>query len=156
MKISKKQVFIGIISIIIFLSALILCILDWALPLNIYVHPTLTFLLVIFGGFGLMAFIFAVCKKSPWFFFCSALLLGPALLYIIINYLEWWIAMLSMVVFWIICVVLSVTICGNKTEAVAENASPDYKDYKQRKQEKEEKEAAIEEQPLPEIKSFKK
>ena len=156
MKVSKKSITLGIISLIIVLASITLCILDWAIPLNIFIHPVLTLLLVAFAGFGLLTLVLAFSKKSPWFFFASALLMGPAVLYVTIMYLDWWISLIIMLAVWAVWGILSVIVCGNKTEAIAENESPDYKDYEERRREKELEEAMNPAEPIPQIKSFKK
>ena len=71
------------------------------------------------------------------------------------QYIIWWVALVILVVTVMIFPVISIIVCGNKTEDIALNKSEDYKNYEQRKAEKEAEEAAKEPEPLPEIKSFK-
>ncbi len=154
MKRSKGSMIALCVSLFIVLGALAFMICDWALPLNVWTHPILNFLMVLCVGFGVMAFTFAIAKKSPWFFFLSAILLALVGLYITIQYLEWWISIIIFVVVFVVFALFSLIVAGNKTENIAINESSDYKDYKQRKAEKEEMEKS-EEPIVPEIKSFK-
>ena len=154
MKRSKGSMISLCISLLIVLGALAFMICDWALHLNVWTHPILNFLMVLCIGFGVMAFAFAIAKKSPWFFFLSAILLALVGLYITIQYLEWWLSIIIFVVVFVVFALFSLIVAGNKTENIAINESSDYKNYKQRKAEKEEMEKS-EEPIVPEIKSFK-
>lgn len=154
----KLKTVVGISSIAIVVLALTFMIVDWAVPLNLFTHPVLNFLAIIFIGFGIMTLVLAFMKKSQWFIFLSAILTGLFALYLLLNLLglnAWWIAVVIMVAIWIIYAILSITVFGYKTENIAKNKSPEYKNYEQRKAEKAAAEAEKEEEPLPEIKSFK-
>lgn len=156
MKITKSALVYAIISLIIILASFTVMLLDALIPLNIWVHPVLTFLLCLFIGFGVLTFVKAVIAKSPWFFMLSAILLGFALLYVLINtIIFWWIAVIAVIILWGIVALFSFVSAGNKTESIALNKDPEYKDYKTRKAEKEQQEKLEKEEPLPEIKSFK-
>ena len=156
MKLSKNKMITAIISIVILIAALTLMIVDWAVPLELFTHPILNFLMVLFIGFGVMCLTYGFYRKSPWFFFLSAILLSFAIFYIVIQHVKmWWIVLIAVVVFDSIVAIVSFMTAGSQTEDIALNKSPDYKDYKQRKAEKEEKEAAEEKKELPKIKSFK-
>lgn len=154
---TKSNVIFSIISLFILAVALTLTLLDALIPLGIWLHPALTFLFVNFAGFGIMVTVFAVMKKSPWFFFISALLIGFALFYVLIFYLAWWLALIIVVAVWTDYAVLSLIIAGNQTENIALNKSEDYKTFEERNAEQAaqaEKEPE-ETQELPKLKSFK-
>ncbi len=155
MKLTKKQLIGSVIALVIVLASLAVMICDWAIPLNIYVHPILTFLMCLFGGLGLMCLVYGFMGKSPWYFFLSAILIGLSGFYIAVNNLVWWISLIIVFVFWAVMGILSYMSAGNKTEDIALNKSSEYKDYKTRKAEKEAAEAAEEPKELPKIKSFK-
>lgn len=151
----KSRIVLGVISILIFAVALTFMILDWTLPLNFLTHPILNLLGILFTGFGIMAFVLAFTNKSVWFLFVGAIALGLVLLYVLLNCVVWWIAIICLIVFWCMCAVLSITVFGNRTENIALNKSPDYKTYEERKAEKAEAEKKQPEEELPTIKSFK-
>ena len=155
MKLTKKQLAGSIIALLIVLVSLAVTICDWAIPLNIYVHPVLTFFMCLFGGLGIMCLVYGIIGKSPWYFFLCAVLLGLSGFYIAVNNIAWWISLIIVFAFWVIIGILSYITAGNKTEDIALNKSPEYKDYKTRKAEKEAAEAAAEPEELPKIKSFK-
>jgi len=155
MKITKKQLVVGIVSIAIFVCSLALMLLDVFVPLNIWTHPVLTFLFALFVGFGVLTFVLAILNRLPWYFFLSAILLGLALLYVLLQYVKIWIALIIVIVFIAIVPIISFIVAGNKTEDIALNKSSEYKDYYQRKAEKEKAEIEKEKEELPEIKSFK-
>lgn len=146
-----------IASIAILVVSLVVTLCDALVPLNIWVHPILTFLFCAFVGFGAMLLACAFIKHSPFYFFLSAGLLGLALFYAVINYTEWWIALIALFVTWGVFACLSFLVNGNKTEDIALNKSENYKNYEQRRAEKQAAEAKEEENPkeLPKIKSFK-
>lgn len=157
MKLKKQRVIIGIVSILILLVSLVITLCDAFVPWDIWLHPILTFLFCIFIGFGVLCMAMGFAKKSVWFFFISALLIGLALIYAIAMTVgdKWWIGFIIVPVVWAIFGILSVIYNGNRTEDIALNKSPDYKNYEQRKAEKEAAEAAEPEKELPKIKSFK-
>ncbi len=154
---SKKRLLLGITSICILVLSLVFALLDALIPLNIWTHPVLNFLFGIFVGTGIVSLFLAFKNKLPWFFFISAIFLGFALFYVLIQYVPWWICLIIVVADWGIFTVTSYMVCGNQTEDIALNKSPDYKTFEERKAEEKEK-AKMEEQPekpLPKIKSFK-
>lgn len=158
MKITKKQLVITLLSILICVVALTFTILDATGTITLWSylwHPAFTFLLFAFAGFGIICIVLGVSKKSPWFYFLSAILLGLALFGILIHYLAWWICLIAIIVLWIISALLSFISTGNKTESIALNDKPDYKNYKERREEKLKAEQEKGEEELPEIKSFK-
>ena len=101
--------------------------------------------------------VLAFKNASPWFFFVSAILLGIAAFYVLIQYVAWWICLIIVFVDWGIFAVTSYMVAGNQTENIALNKSPDYKTFEERKAEEKAKEEKEEkpEKPLPQIKSFK-
>ncbi len=157
MKISKNQLIVSLISIAILIVSLTFALLDALIPLNLFIHPILNFLLVAFIGFGVLTLILGIIKSSPWYMFLSAVLIGLALVYLLIQFLGemWWLSLLVVGVVWIIFAILSFIYSGNKTENIALNKSTDYKDYKTRKKEEKNSEDNGEKKELPKIKSFK-
>ncbi len=154
---TKKNLTLGILSVCILALSLAFALVDALVPLKIWTHPVLNFFFGIFTGFGVVAIALAFKKVSPWFFFISAILLGLAILYVTLQYITWWLCIIILVVFFAIFAVMSFMTCGNQTEDIALNKSPDYKTFEQRKAEEREqaKTEGKEEKPLPEIKSFK-
>lgn len=146
-----------IASIAILVVSLIITLCDALVPLDIWVHPILTFLFCAFVGFGVLLIVCAFIKHSPFYFFLSAAFLGLALFYAVINYTEWWIALIALFVTWGVFACLSFLVNGNKTEDIVLNKSENYKNYEQRRAEKQAAEASEEANPkeLPKIKSFK-
>ena len=155
MKITKSKLTLGILAIVVLMSALSFMLCDIFIPLNLWVHPVLNFLFIILAGFGTFCAVLAFAKKSSWYFFVCAILLGLALFYVLINYLKWWIAIIVVIVFATIICLFSFITSSNKTENIALNASPDYKNYEQRKAEEQALKGKEETEKLPEIKSFK-
>lgn len=157
MRATKNQIIIGIISIAILLVSLVITLCDALIPLNIWVHPVLTFLFCIFIGFGVMSFVFGILKQFPMYYFISAMLLGLAFIYAFAASLPnyWWISLIVAVVVWAVIGIISFLSAGNQTEEISLNKASDYKNYEQRKAEKEQVEKDRELEPLPEIKSFK-
>ena len=156
MKTSKKGIIWIALSLVVVLASFTVMLLDALLPLNIWVHPILTLLLCLFAGFGVLSLVKGIINKSPWFFMLSSIMLGLALLYVLINVISmWWIGLIAVIILWVVVALFSFMTAGNKTEEIALNKDPEYKDYKTRKAEKEEAEKNAEEEPLPEIKSFK-
>ena len=151
----KSRLILGGISIFILVAALTVMILEWAIPFKLWTFPLLDFIAIIFLGFGVMTLVLGISRKSPTYLFLSAILLGLAAIYILLQYIAWWIGLVAVVVLWIIFAIVSIMRNGNKTEDIALNKSPEYKNYEQRKAEKEEAEKAEEKEELPELKSFK-
>lgn len=151
---SKKNLLLGVSVLTVLTLSLVFMLLDALIPLNIWTHPALNFLFALCIGFGIMTLVLAFIKKSPWFFFLSATLLGLAFFYVLMQYITWWIVLIILVVVLAIFAVVSFIISGNQTEDIALNKSQDYKNYEQRKAE-EQKKQSEEEKPLPKIKSFK-
>lgn len=147
MKKSLSKVFLGLISICIILASLVLCILDWAIPLNIWVHPILTLLFCLFVGFGAVCITVGITKKSSWYFFLSTILFSLAIFYVLFQYVVWWLCIIVELVFAICMSIASVIVCGNKTEQV------DNEELKQKNVLDSQKSEQKEE--LPQIKSFK-
>ena len=155
MKVNKKQLTVAILSIAILLAGIVVLILQYALPFAFMTHPILNMLFIYAICFGIMACVFGITKKSPWYYFLAAILLSLAIIYVFVQFKFWWIGLIIAVVFDLIVAIFSYISAGNKTESIAINDSPDYKNYEQRKAEKETKEAAEEKPELPKIKSFK-
>lgn len=149
-----KKLLLGVSALTVLTLSLVFALLDALIPLKIWTHPVLNFLFALCIGFGIMMLTMAFMKKSPWFFFLSAVLLGLALFYVLMQYITWWIVLIILVVVLAIFAVISFMTAGNETEDISLNKSPDYKNYEQRKagEQAQDKEG---EQPLPKIKSFK-
>ena len=155
MKISKNQFIYTVISISILVLSVAFLLIDALVPLNLWTHPFLNFLFCICLGFGALSFAVAVKKSSPWYFFLGATLFGLALIYVLWQYIPWWIGVIIVAVVLIICSLVSLISAGNQTENIALNKSKDYKNYKERKAIKDEEEKNSPKEQLPEIKSFK-
>jgi len=156
-RLSKKQLALSVSSIAILVVSLVVMLLDIFIPIDLWVHPILTFLFCVFIGFGIMCLALGFSEKSPWFFFLSAILLGLAFIYAFVCSVSeyWWISLVVVAVVWAIFAVLSFMSAGNRTEDIALNKSPEYKNYEQRKAEREKAESEAKPETLPEIKSFK-
>ena len=154
---TKKNLILAVLSICILALALTFALVDALVPLNVWTHPLLNFLFCAAVGFGIIAIYLGFAKSSPWYFFLSAVLLGLAFFYVLVQYISWWICLLIVVVVWVIFGIMSFMRAGNQTEDIALNKSPDYKTFEQRKAEEAAKKAEEKkaEKPLPEIKSFK-
>ena len=157
MKLTKKRLAVSIAAIAILVVSLAVALCDALIPLDIWVHPILTFLFCIFVGFGVMCLVFGFTKKSPWYFFLSAIFLGLAFVYAFCCSVPdfWWISLIVVAVIWAIFAILSFMSSGSHSEDIALNKSPDYKNYEQRKADRERAESEKQPEPLPEIKSFK-
>lgn len=115
------------------------------------VHPILNFLVFNALSFGALCIVLAFLKKSPWYFFLSAILFTLFALYLLLVLVDpWWISIIAVFVLFGVFTALSYMRCGNKTEDIALNKSDDYKNYKER-----EKEKVEEKEEIPELKSFK-
>ena len=152
MKATKNQILVGILSIIVLLGSLAVLLCDILIPLNFWLNPVLNFLFCLAVGFGLISLSIGIIKRSSWYLFIGAILLGLALIYLLAQYIKWWIGLVIVAVLWVVIAIISFMLGANKTE-FANNDSPDYEDYKTRKAKKLENEEQLEE--LPEIKSFK-
>ena len=154
---TKRNLILPVLSICVLTAALAFALIDALVPLDLWTHPLLNFLFCNAVGFGIIAIYLAFTKSAPWYFFVSAVLLGLALLYVLAQYLIWWICLLIVVVVWAIVGIISFMKAGNQTEDIALNKSPNYKTFEQRKAEEAAKKAedAKTAKPLPEIKSFK-
>ncbi|MBE7087489.1 MAG: hypothetical protein E7369_04225 [Clostridiales bacterium] len=153
---SKKNRLVYVIALCILVLSLAMTIIDWAVPLNLWIHPLLNFVFFIFCGFGVFSFVLGFIKKSPWYFFLSAGLLALSVLYVLISYkMVWYVTLLIVVCVPAIIALLSLIVNGNKTEDIALNKSDDYKTYEERKAFKEAAEKEEPQEELPEIKSFK-
>lgn len=152
----KSQKTIYLVSISILIVSLVITLLDAFIPLNIWVHPILTFLFCLAVGFGILCVVLAFIKKSAWCFFVSSILLGLSFIYAFSCSLKskWWISLIIVVIVWAILALSSIMHAGNKTEDISLNKSEEYKNYQQRKLEREQAEKEKQEEPLPEIKSF--
>ena len=154
---NRNSVIMGIVAIAILCIALVFTLLDALIPIEFLIHPALNFLLIVFTGFGIMLAITGFVKKSTWFFFLGAALLGFALFYVLINFVVWWLCLIIVPAFWGIFAIISVIRAGNMTESVALNNSDDYKTFDERKAEdaKNAKPDADDTEELPKLKSFK-
>ncbi len=154
MKITKKQLTISVVSVAILLISLVIMFLDIFVPLNLWTHPALTFLLCMTTCFGVLLLVLGFKDSFAWYCFVGAILLSFAVFYVTVQYLTWWICLI--VVFVLLCVagILCFVRSGSKTE-FALNNDPEYKNYKKRKAEKEITDANKGPEELPEIKSFK-
>lgn len=153
MKKIRKNLPLYVTSLCIVLVSLVVMVLDYAVPLNLWFHPALNFLFCVLTGFGVFCIVLGIVKKSPWYFFLSSGQLVLSLIYLLIFYkVDPFIIIISAVVLCVVICLSSLMVCGNKTEDIALNSKDDYKDYKER--EKENSTLEIKEE-LPEIKSFK-
>lgn len=152
----KNRVINGVISIAILIVSLAIMIIDFAVPsVNIFIHPVLTFLMCMCIGFGVWHVCLGVASKSIFYTFVGSIFFGLALFYVLICLLNWWIALVSLIVFWLIMGCLISILFGNPQDDCAMNKEGDgYKDYEERKLE-EEKTASEESSEVPELKSFK-
>ncbi len=153
MSVKKNRVINGVISIVILLVSLAVMIIDFAVPtVNIFIHPVLTFLMCLCIGFGILHLCLGVVNKSAFYTFLGAIWLGLAIFYVLICLLNWWIALISVVVFWLIMGSLNTIINGNSADDSAMNKDgDDYKTYQERKEEVTEENG----KEVPELKSFK-
>ncbi len=110
---------------------------------------------VFFMLFGLVYFAFSMFSKDLSGYLAGALslVIGTALLLSIVVSAKWYITLISVIVLASILVVLMLAIATPKLLVHAKNEDPEYKDYKERRQEKQAEE--IQQEELPEIKSFK-
>ena len=138
MKITKKQIVFYLISILIVLFSIAFLLCDYLIPLNFWTHPILNFLFLLCAGFGVEIFVYAFINKSSWFVFVSSILLGLAIIYILAQFLVWWIGLIVIVSVWFIIIFINVIFIGNKTEDIALNGSSDYVPYKDRAKKNEE------------------
>ena len=143
MKITKKQLSVAIVSILILVGALTFLLCDLLIPLHLWTHPILNFLLVLFLGFGITCLVLAIFNRQPWYFFISSGLLALSLFYIVVQYIYFWVALIIAVVFIAIMVIICFIFNGNKTENISLNKRSDYKDYFQRKAEEENEERML-------------
>lgn len=109
---------------------------------------------VFFALFGLLYFFFAIFTKDLSGYVAGALSLtiGLVLLLAIVVKVKWYITLISAIVLFSVLAVLLFAIVTPKLTVYGKNEDPEYKNYKQRR---EEKAAEAQEEPLPEIKSFK-
>ena len=157
MKISKSNLIVAICSIFILLSAIIVLILQYTLPdFKFLTSPIFNFFLILTSGFGIISFVEGFCTKSPWYFFCGAILFCYAIIYTFFQFESiWFVGIIVALVFVIIISILSFIVAGNKTESIALNTAPGYKNYEQRKAEELKQENSETKKELPKIKSFK-
>ncbi len=155
MKITKNQLSVAIISILLLVGASTILILQYALDFDFFSHPILNFLFVLECGFGLMLLIMGIVKKFTWFYFSSAILLSLVIIYLFAQIEFWWVGLIIAVVFCVIVGLFSFITVGNQIDDMSLNNSPEYKNFEQRQSEKEEFENSQEEEELPTIKSFK-
>ena len=146
MKRNSTNIIYGLISLSIFLVSLSLCILDWVIPLNLWIHPILTLFFFLFVGFGVLCLFIGFSKKSHFHFFLSTILLSLALFYLLFQYIVWWLSIICVVIFAISMSIISTMVCGNITEKVDNNHLDSNK-------KKTNSDVGAEE--LPKIKSFK-
>ena len=151
---NKKRLTLCIISIAILAVSLTVMLCDYLIPLSFWTHPILNFLFALFVGFGIMSLVLGVTNKSPWYIFTATGLLGLAIIYVLLQYIEWWIGVIFVVVVCAVMAIISVMRSGVKTEDIALNESPEYKNYKQRCAEKNSEEKS-EREEIPQLKSFK-
>ncbi len=136
MKISKIKKIAALTSVSILLVALAITLCDALIPLNIWLHPVLTFLFVSFIGFGVLCMVVAFVKHSTWYFFLSFIMLAAALSYALFSIgLPWWLIVIICCVLAAIAITVSLIANGSITE-YADNESADYKNYRQRTKEK--------------------
>lgn len=147
----KKNLLTAFLSIAIIIISLSFFIVNVVKPLDIWTHPILNFLVLLFLGFGLMFTIKGFLSKSSITILFGSILLSLAIFYITIQYLAWYVALISSVCYALCISIISNTLYGNKND-YADNDSLDYKNYLERKTEESNKE---DQEDLPKIKSFK-
>ena len=148
----KSNLVIGIVSILIVLASLTFMLCDIFIPIYLWYHPVLNFLAFILIGFGVLCLVLGIIKKATFYYFLSILFLAPAIFYILIQYIKWWIVSVIIICLCSVLAIIGVILFGNKSESIALNESPNYKNYKERYAEKQANEIQEE---LPKIKSFK-
>ena len=150
---NKVSVITAVASVCVLLVSLTVTLLDALIPLSIWDHPVLTLLFCLCCGFGVIALVLGIVKKSPWFTFLSSILLGLAIFYAVAHYVIWWLCLIVVLVFWIIMALVSFLRSGNRTESIALNRDENGNIVKMNYKIDGDKPA--EEKELPEIKSFK-
>ncbi|MCQ2387327.1 MAG: hypothetical protein MJ066_02645 [Clostridia bacterium] len=156
MKNSKIDVYLKISYAVVLALSLIMAILDAVVPLNIWIHPIMTFLFFIFAGFGVVFYVSGFLKRSPYNFFLGAFFISLAIIYAFCCSFDrlWWLIFIVIPVLLALTAIISNLFNGNITE-YADNDSDDYKNYQERKAEEEKKEEKEIKKELPELKSFK-
>lgn len=151
MKISKIKKIAALTSVSILLVALAITLCDALIPLNIWLHPVLTFLFVSFIGFGVLCMVVAFVKHSTWYFFLSFIMLAAALSYALLSIgLPWW--LIAIICCVLAAIAIAVSLIANGSTECADNESADYKNYGQRTKEKGSFQSG---EDIPEVKSFK-
>ncbi len=150
MKKSKSKLINMVLSVAIIVFSLAFCIIDFSANLDVWTHPILNFLFGIFLGFGLLFTIGGFCSKSTLNVMLGTIMLSLAIVYLTIQYLPWYIALICSVCYALCISIVSNTLFGNKTD-LADNSSSDYKSIMDKQEQGVEKE----EVELPKIKSFK-
>lgn len=151
-----KKLVKAIVSVVIVLSALAFTLVDALVPLKFWTHPILNFFFILFAGFGIYYIISGLMFKSVGTYFCGASLTAVALIYVLAQYLVWWLIILILIVWLSVSGIIGNSTVGGHTE-YAKNKDKDYKTFDERKAEEKAK-AETEtdkEQELPELKSFK-
>ena len=159
MKITKKQLYLSVFAIAIIVVSLTLTLVKALVPLKFWgtgaLYESLFFVFCLALGFSIMCAFIAFDKKSPWYFFLSATLIGVSVAYAVSFYVAWWIGAIVVLCILAIVAIVSFISAGSHTESIALNNSKEYKNYEQRKVEKQEQEELEEQKELPKIKSFK-
>ena len=106
MKISKKLMLLAIVSLFVLLASLTVMLLDIFIPLDFWTHPVLNFLFCLCVGFGLISLILGFINKSSWHFFISSILLGLALIYLLAQYMYFWIGLIIVACFLLVVCLL--------------------------------------------------
>lgn len=153
MKVSKFKKITIFVSVVILLVALAVTFCDALIPLNIWLHPALTFLFVTFVGFGVLCMIVAFVKYSAWYFFLSFIMLASALTYALFSEgLPWWLILITDGVLAAIAISVSLITNGSVAE-YADNETAEYENYKQRAEKKDGLQSGGSD--ITEVKSFK-
>ena len=147
----KKNFLTAFLSIAIIIISLTFFIINVVKPLDIWTHPILNFLVLLFLGFGLLFTLKGFFSKSTITILFGSIMLSLSIFYITIQYLPWYVALISSVCYALCISIISNTLYGNKND-YADNDSPDYKNYLERKMENVNEK---EKEDLPKIKSFK-
>ncbi len=155
MKKSLKNNLDYVVSILTLLISLAITVCDAVIEgFDFWTHPILNFLFFVATLYGVYVLIKGIFTRNPWQFFISGILLSLALLYALLHYLFIWLTLVILFCFIAIIALTSLAVCGNKTENIAKNKSPDYKDYKTRMAEKNKQENEETHEEVV-IKSFK-
>lgn len=111
---------------------------------------------VLFLLFGICYLIIGACSKDFFAYILGSVSLAVGtliLLIAVINGIKWFIGVISTLVLLTILILVLFMFVAPKLQVTAKNEDPEYKNYKERREEQSNEK--VEEEPLPELKSFK-